>query len=127
MEELIKLVARQAGLSDDVAEKGVGMVAGFLQGRLPPAASAQIGEVLGALPSTAAKDVKTTGDLVQLISRSVGLPEQTAQTVLNTVLGYLKTNLPEPFPGLIDMLLSGAGTTGGGASLEDLLGGMRGQ
>jgi len=26
MEELIKLVAKQAGLSDDVAEKGVGMV-----------------------------------------------------------------------------------------------------
>lgn len=127
MEELIKLVAKQAGLSDDMAEKGVGMVAGFLQGQLPPAASAQIGEVLGALPSTAAKDVKTTGDLVQLISRSVGLPEQTAETVLNVVLGYLKKNLPEPLGGVVDMLLSGAGTAGGGAGRQDLLGGILGQ
>lgn len=126
MEELIKLVAKQAGLSDDLAQKGVEMVAGFLQGQLPPAASGQIGEVLGAIPSTVAKEVKTPADLVKLISRSVGVPEQTGETVLNTVLGYLKTNLPEPFPGLIDMLLSGGGAAGG-ASLEDLLGGTRGQ
>jgi len=127
MEELIKLVAKQAGLSDDMAEKGVGMVAGFLQGQLPPAASGQIGEVLGAIPSTAAKEVKTTGDLVKLISRSVGLPEQTAETVLNVVLGYLKKNLPEPLGGVVDMLLSGAGTAGGGAGMQDLLGGILGQ
>jgi len=127
MEELIKLVAKQAGLSDDMAQKGMEMVSGFLQGQLRPAAGGQIGEVLGAMPSTVAKEVKTPEDLVKLISRSVGVPEQTGQTVLNTVLGYLKTNLPEPFPGLIDMLLGGAGTAGGGAGLEDLLGGTRGQ
>jgi hypothetical protein len=50
-----------------------------------------------------------------------------AEKVLEVVLGYLKTNLPEPFAGLIDMLLSGAGTAGGGAGLEGLLGGMLGQ
>jgi len=127
MEELIKLVAKQAGLSDDMAQKGVEIVAGYLQGQLPPAASGQIGEVLGNIPSTVAKEVKTPEDLVKVISRSVGVPEQTGETMLNTVLGYLKTNLAEPFPGLIDMLLGGAGTAGGGASLEDLLGGTRGQ
>jgi hypothetical protein len=37
MEELISLVSRQTGLSDDMAEKGVEMVAGFLQGQLPSA------------------------------------------------------------------------------------------
>jgi hypothetical protein len=127
MEELIKLVAKQAGLSDDMAKKGVEMVAGFLQGQLPPAASGKIGEVLGAMPSTVAAEVKTPEDLIKLISRSFGVPEQTGQTVLNTVVGFLKTKLPEPFPGLIDMLLSDGGTAGGGAILEDLLGGMRGQ
>jgi hypothetical protein len=78
-------------------------------------------------PAPLRKRAKTTGDLVKLISRSVGLPEQTAETVLNVVLGYLKTNLPEPLGGVVDMLLSGAGTAGGGAGLEDLLGGIRGQ
>jgi len=126
MEELIKLVAKQAGLSDDMAEKGVGMVAGFLQGQLPPAASAQIGEVLGALPSTAAKEVKTTGDLVKLISKQTGVSGDMAEKVLEVVLGYLKKNLPEPLGGAVDMLLSGAGSSGG-AGLEGLLGGMLGQ
>jgi hypothetical protein len=127
MEELIKLVSKRTGLSGDMAEKGVGMVAGFLQGQLPAAASGQIGEVLGTIPSTAAKDVKTTGDLVKLISKQTGISGDMAEKVLEVVLGYLKTNLPEPFAGLIDMLLSGAGTAGGGAGLEDLLGGIRGQ
>ena len=127
MEELIKLVSKKTGLSDEMAEKGVGMVAGFLQGQLPSAASGQIGDVLGTKPSTAAKGAKSTGDLVRLISKKTGLPEQTAETQLEVVLGYLKKNLPEPLGGVVDMLLSGAGTAGGGAGMQDLLGGILGQ
>ena len=126
MEELIKLVSKKTGLSDEMAEKGVGMVAGFLQGQLPSAASGQIGDVLGTKPSTAAKGAKTTGDLVKLISKKTGVPEEMAQKVLEVVLGYLKKNLPQPLGGAVDMLLGGAGGAGG-AGLEDLLGGMLGQ
>ncbi len=123
MKELIKLVSKQTGLSEDMAEKGVGMVAGFVQGQLPSAASGQIGDVLGAKPSTAAKKAKTTGDLVKLISKQTGLPQETAEKVLEVVLGYLKKNLPAPLAGAVDMLLGGAGSAGG-AGLDDLLGGI---
>ena len=125
MEELIKLVSKKTGLSDEMAEKGVGMVAGFLQGQLPSAASGQIGDVLGTKPSTAAKGAKTTGDLVKLISKKTGLPEEMAEKVVEVVLGYLKKNLPEPLAGAVDMLLGDAGSTGAG--LDDLLGGILGQ
>lgn len=127
MEELINLVSKQTGLSGDMAEKGVGMVAGFLQGQLPSAASGQISDMLGTIPSTAAKEAKSTGDLVKLISKQTGLSGDMAEKVLEVVLGYLKKNLPEPLGGVVDMLLSGAGTAGGGAGMEDLLGGMLGQ
>jgi nucleoid DNA-binding protein len=127
MEELIKLVSKKTGLSDEMAEKGVGMVAGFLQGQLPSAASGQIGEVLGTKPSTAAKEAKSTGDLVKLISKQTGVSGDMAEKVLEVVLGYLKKNLPEPLGGVVDMLVSGAGTAGGGAGMEDLLGGILGK
>ncbi|HUS69342.1 MAG TPA: hypothetical protein VM075_01025 [Anaerolineae bacterium] len=126
MEELIKLVSKKTGLSDEMAEKGVGMVAGFLQGQLPSAVSGQIDDVLGTKPSTAARKAKSTGDLVKMISKKTGLPEEMAQKVLEVVLGYLKKNLPEPLGGAVDMLLSGSGSAGG-AGLEGLLGGMLGQ
>lgn len=126
MDELVKLVSKQTGLSDDMAEKGVGMVAGFLQGQLPSAVSGQVGDVLGTRPSSAAKKAKTSGDLVKLISKKTGVPEEMAEKVPEVVLGYLKKNLPAPLAGAVDMLLSGTGSTGG-AGLDDLLGGILGQ
>ncbi|HEM61530.1 MAG TPA: hypothetical protein ENO24_04515, partial [Chloroflexi bacterium] len=105
MEELIKLVSKQTGVSDDKAQKSVGMVAGFLQGQLPSAVSGQIGDVLRAKPSTAAKKAKSADDLVKMISKKTGIPEQTAEKVLEVVLGYLKKNLPAPLAGAVDALL----------------------
>jgi hypothetical protein len=126
VEELLKAVTKQAGVSEEVAEKGVGMVAGFLQGQLPSAIGGQIDDVLGTKPSSAAKKAKSTDDLVKLISKKTGIPEDTAEAVLEAVLGYLKKNLPEPLGGAVDMVLGGAGTSGG-AGLDDLLGGILGQ
>lgn len=126
MEELIKLVTKQTGLSDDVAQKGVEMVAGFAEGQLPSEVSDQIGGVLGTKASSAAKKAQSTEDLVELISKKTGIPEETAQTVINVVLGYLKDKLPDPLGGVVDMLLGGAGAAGG-AGLDDLLGGILGQ
>ena len=126
MEELIKLVTQQTGLSEEMAEKGVEMVAGFAEGQLPSAVSDQIGGVLGTKASSAAKKVKSTEDLVKLISKKTGIPEETAQTVINVVLGFLKDKLPDPLGDVVDMLLGGAGAAGG-AGLDDLLGGILGQ
>jgi NACalpha-BTF3-like transcription factor len=123
MEELIKLVSKQTGVSNDTATNSVAMVAGFLQGQLPSAVGGQVDDALGVKPSTAAKKAKSTEDLVKLISAKTGIPEQTAEKVLEVVLGYLKKNLPAPLAGAVDALLSGAG----GAGLADLLGGMLGQ
>jgi hypothetical protein len=122
MEELIELVSKKTGLSDEMAEKGVAMVAGFLQGQLPSAVSSQVGDVLGTKASATGKRAKTTGDLVELIAKKTGLPEEMAQTLLDVVLGYLKKNLPEPLDGAVELLLSGSGT-----GLDDLLGGILGQ
>ena len=126
MEELIKLVTKKTGLSEEMAEKGVEMVAGFAQGQLPSAVSDQIGGVLGTKASSDAKKVKSTEDLVKLVTKKTGIPEETAQTLLNVVLGYLKDKLPDPFGDVVDMLLGGAGSTGG-AGLDDLLGGILSQ
>ena len=126
MEELIKLVSKKTGLSEEMAEKGVEMVAGYAQGQLPSAVSDQIGGVLGTKASSAGKKAKSTDDLLKLISKKTGIPEETAQTLLNVVLGYLKDKLPDPFGDVVDMLLGGAGSPGG-AGLGDLLGGILGQ
>lgn len=126
MEELIKLVSKNTGLSEEMAEKGVEMVAGYAQGQLPSAVSDQISGVLGTKASSAGKKAKSTDDLLKLISKKTGVPEETAQTLLNVVLDYLKDKLPDPFGDAVDMLLGGAGSAGG-AGLDDLLGGILGQ
>jgi len=126
VEELVKLVSKQTGLSSDKAEKSLGMVAGFMQDQLPSAVSGQVNDALGVKPSTAAKKAKSTEDLVKMISTKTGVPEEMAEKVLEVVLGYLKKNLPAPLAGAVDALLSGAGGAGG-AGLEGLLGGMLGK
>lgn len=109
-----------------MAEKGMGVVAGFLQGKLPSAVSGQNNDVLGTKPDTAAKRAKTTRDPVKLISKKTGLPEEKAEKSVEVALGYLKKNLPAPLGGAVDMLLSGIGGAGS-AALDQLLGGMLGQ
>jgi nucleoid DNA-binding protein len=123
MEDLIKLVSKQTGISDDTARDSVGMVAGFLQGQLPSAVSGQVDDALAVKPSAVAKKAKSTDDLVEMISARTGIPQQAAQKVVDVVLGYLKKNLPAALAGAVDALLSGAG----GAGLDDMLGGMLGQ
>jgi len=101
MEELIKLVTKQTGISEEMAEKGVEMVAGFAQGQLPSAVGDQIRGVLGTKASSAGKKAKSTDDLVKVISEKAGVPEETAETIINVVLGYLKDKLPDQFGGVV--------------------------
>lgn len=58
-------------------------------------------------------------ELVELIVRKTGIPEETARKVVDVVLDYLKEKLPEPFAGSLDNFLEGDSAT-------DLLGSLGG-
>ena len=63
-------------------------------------------------------------ELVNLIVKKTGIPADTAQTVVNLVVDYLKKKLPAPLAGQIDGLLSGAGNV---HNAENMLGGLFGK
>lgn len=46
-------------------------------------------------------------ELVKLVLKKTGLPEEMAKMAVETVIGYLKEKLPAPIAGQIDSLLSG--------------------
>jgi len=48
-------------------------------------------------------------ELVKLVVQKTGLPEATARTAVETVVGYLKKKLPGPVGGQIDAVLKGGG------------------
>lgn len=62
-------------------------------------------------------------ELVALVMKKTGLPKETAQTAVNTVLDYLQKKLPAPVGSAIDNLLDGKGQMAGAA---DMLGGLLG-
>lgn len=62
-------------------------------------------------------------ELVALVMKKTGLPKETAQTAVKTVLDYLKKQLPAPVGSAIDNLLGGKGQMAGAA---DMLGGLLG-
>jgi hypothetical protein len=66
-------------------------------------------------------------ELVKLVSKKTGLPEATAKTAVETVLGYLKKKLPAPIAAQIDGVLGGAGAAKGVEDLAKGLGGMLGK
>ena len=71
-------------------------------------------------------------ELVRQVAERTGISEAQAQTAVITVLGFLKTRLPEPIAGHLDGLLGGAsGAAGGlagglGGAAGDVLGGLGG-
>ena len=62
-------------------------------------------------------------ELVSLVMKKTGLPKETAQTAVKTVIDFLKKQLPAPVGSAIDNLLSGKGQVAGAA---DMLGGLLG-
>jgi hypothetical protein len=65
-------------------------------------------------------------ELVQLVSQKTGLSEEKAKQAVDTVLGYLKQNLPGPIAGQLDKALSGSGDVDV-EGLAQSLGGMLGK
>ena len=64
-------------------------------------------------------------ELVQLVVEKTGLSEEKSRQAVETVVGYLKENLPEPLAGQVDKVLSGAGDVDV-EGLAQSLGGMLG-
>ena len=59
-------------------------------------------------------------ELVQLVQQKTGLSQEMAEKVVNTVVGYLKTKLPEPMASGLDSLIGGgAGTSPAGDAGND--------
>lgn len=48
-------------------------------------------------------------ELIRMVSERAGIPEDTARTAVQTVIGFLKERLPAPMAGQVDALLSGSG------------------
>ena len=66
-------------------------------------------------------------ELIRQVAERTGISEAQAQTAVTTVLGFLKTRLPEPLAGHLDSFLGGGAAPGGlGGAAGDLLGGLGG-
>jgi hypothetical protein len=65
-------------------------------------------------------------ELIKLVSQKTGIPEATAKTAVETVVGYLKDKLPEPLAGQVENLLEG-GDLGDVGDLAKGLGGLFGK
>ncbi|MGD8491471.1 MAG: DUF2267 domain-containing protein [Anaerolineae bacterium] len=64
-------------------------------------------------------------DLVELVSKKVGISEQQAQQAVEIVVGFLKDKLPEPLAGQIEGALEG--NLSGLGDLGDMAGGLLGK
>jgi nucleoid DNA-binding protein len=61
-------------------------------------------------------------ELIKLVVKKTGIPEATAKQAVETVIGFLKTKLPEPIGSQIEGFLSGDLM----GQAEELLGGLGG-
>lgn len=61
-------------------------------------------------------------ELVALVVKKTGLPEETARKTVKIVVGYLKDKLPAPIAGQIDNALEGGGLGDAAKSLGGMFG-----
>jgi hypothetical protein len=67
-------------------------------------------------------------ELVKQITERTGISETQARTAVDTVVGFLKTRLPEPIGGQVDSVLTGGANVAGDVigKVGDMAGGMLG-
>ena len=66
-------------------------------------------------------------ELVKLVAEKTGLSEDKAKVAVETVIGFLKSKLPEPIAGQIDSVLGGEGGVPGLGDMAQGLGGIFGK
>ena len=59
-------------------------------------------------------------ELIRQVTERTGISHEQAQTAVTTVLGFLKTRLPEPLAGHLDGFLGGGAGAAGGDALSGL-------
>ncbi len=71
-------------------------------------------------------------ELVKLVAQKTGIPEATAKIAVETVLGYIKQQLPPPLAAQVEAVISGKGLSpdalgdiAKGLGLGNLLGGNK--
>lgn len=64
-------------------------------------------------------------ELIKLVTQKASITEAQAKQAVDTVLGFLKQNLPEPLAGQIDAVLKG--DLGGLGDIAGSLGGLFGK
>ena len=65
-------------------------------------------------------------ELIKLVSKKTGLPQDKAKIAVDTVMGFLKQKLPPAIAGQLDALLAGGNLPGDiSSSLGSLLGGKK--
>jgi len=62
-------------------------------------------------------------ELVKLVSQKAGIPEETAKTAVETVLGFIKERLPGPIAQQVETALKDPGTL---QQASGLIGGLLG-
>lgn len=62
-------------------------------------------------------------ELVKLVSQKAGIPEETAKTAVETVMGFIKERLPGPIAQQVEAALNDKGTV---QQASNLLGGLLG-
>ncbi len=62
-------------------------------------------------------------ELIKLVAQKTGLSEEMAKTAVETVIDFLKKQLPAPIAGRIDDVLEGSGVI---PSVEDITQGLGG-
>jgi hypothetical protein len=67
-------------------------------------------------------------ELIKQVSAKTGISEDQARTAVTTVLGFLKTRLPEPIASQIDNVVGGGeGAAGSLGGIASKVGGIFGQ
>ena len=66
-------------------------------------------------------------ELIELVIKKTGIPKETAQTAVETVIGFLKDKLPAPIAGQLDGLIAGGDLDTGAGDLLQGLGGLLGR
>ncbi len=66
-------------------------------------------------------------ELVKLVVQKTGLSEEMAEKAVETVIGYLKKELPDPIASQIDSVLAGGGAPKDLGGLAEGLGGLFGK
>ncbi len=61
-------------------------------------------------------------ELVKMVSKKTGLPEDQSRVAVQIVVDYLKKKLPAPVAGQIDAVLQGGGIGAAAKGLGDMLG-----